>query len=169
MSLTKKDYTSGTTVITADNLNAIQDAITNIDSNITEINSDISNLSDKITSVHNSCWINSGTVASIFQQTVTPCTVTIPADSNNRIYLALGFVELSASNSNIMSCSFSGTNISVLMTTATRTTALSGGGSVSWMIFENTPGTEAKVSIASYGYNNSTYNIIGKLAVIRLS
>lgn len=176
MAFTKKNYTSGQTIITADNLNNIQNEIINIDSNldttnnkITEINSDITDLQSQITSVHNTCWATSGTVASQYQKEVQPCSVTIPADSKSRLYLALGFADLSASNSNIMNCSLGGENITVVIGTTTRTTALSGGGCMCWMVFRNTPGVAAKVIVKSYGYNNSTYNITGKVTVIRLS
>lgn len=162
MSLTKRDYTSGSTVITADNLNAIQDEVINNGSNITD-------LSSRITSVHNTCWATSGTVAAQYQKDMSLCSVTIPADSKSRIYLALGHASLSISNSNIMNCSLSGENITIVQRTDARTTASSGGGCMCWMIFRNTPGVEANVSVSSYGYINSTYNISGKVTVIRLS
>lgn len=162
MAFAKKTYTEGQTVITAQNLNDIQDEIVSIDTTLPTMQSNI-------TGLRNTCWVASKTTAAQYQTTTTVCSLTIPADSQQRIYLALGFCDMSAGNSGIMNCNLNGSDMTIVQNTCARTVGTSGGGCMTYMIFRNNIGTAPTVNITAYGYTNATYNFNGKLTVIRLS
>ena len=95
----------------------------------------------------------SGTKAAVYGKNVTLCSITLP---NNAPYLLLATVNCSISGTSIISAIINGNVV--------RTTMNSGGGC---MVYSYTT-SGGTFPLMSYGYQNSTYNLIGRITAIRL-
>lgn len=158
----KKNYTAGQTVITADNLNEIQEAILNLEE-ITK------NSNNKFYYGNQNSYIPAQGIEFSFPE----AKITIPANTEDHQvnYLILVQVEANvADNSSMVLANYRGTNITTIVGKSCRGTAMNGGGVAAWFISRiDSPTQETVIQASSYSYLSAGSSYQGRIVAIRLN
>lgn len=121
---------------------------------------DIAGVTKNLSSLNNTHLRNIYTVTSQYGKWFDVTSLTLPKGYD---YLLLGHTAANLDGTSILNCAISGATFGG----AGKSTLKAGGGCFAWGIVEATD-ADTIVKLRSYGYQNASYTITGKILAIRL-
>ena len=106
-----------------------------------------------------------GTVRAVVSGQATICTLTLKP---NREYIVVGSTNINISGNDIISCTMSVRNATLIAGGSSAKTTAGGGGGCSTTIYVKTQEQGGTIILMGYGYISGTYNYTGSIIAIEI-